>query len=106
MQKFDDLAFSIAHDLKQGPDVLLLDPRNYKPGTRLSSAMKNWPLWSLFAVALSLSVVLVVPDFREVVVPSGAIALTCAVVVAWIFVLSRAIEPIVKRVSRHRHGRE
>jgi len=68
--------------------------------------MKNWPLWSLFAVALSLSVVLVVPDFREVVVPSGAIALTCAVVVAWIFVLSRAIEPIVKWVSRHRHGRE
>ena len=91
MQKFDDLAFSIAHD-----GVLLLDPRNYKLGTRLSSAMKNWPLWSLFAVALSLSVVLVVPGFREVVVPSGAIALTCAVVVAWIFVLSRAIEPIVK----------
>jgi hypothetical protein len=84
----------------------VLDPRNYKLGTRLSSAMKNWPLWSLFAVALSLSVVLVVPDFREVVVPSGAIALTCAVVVAWIFVLSRAIEPIVKWVSRHRHGRE
>ena len=80
--------------------------RNYKTWHTVMSAMKNWPLWSLFAVALSLSVVLVVPDFREVVILSGAIALTCAVVVAWIFVLSRAIEPIVKWVSRHRHGRE
>jgi hypothetical protein len=63
--------------------------------------MKNWPLWSLFAVALSLSVVLAVPDFREVVVPSGAIALTCAVVVAWIFVFTRAIEPMLNVVSRY-----
>ena len=68
---------------------------------RLSSAMKNWPLWSLFAVALSLSVVLAVPDFRRVVVSSGAIALTCAVVVAWIFVLTRAIEPTLNMVSRY-----
>ena len=75
--------------------------RNYKGGTRLSSAMKNWPLWSLFAVALSLSVVLAVPDFRRVVVSSGAIALTCAVVVAWIFVLTRAIEPTLNMVSRY-----
>ena len=69
-------------------------------------AMKNWALWSLFAVAVSLNVVLVVPDFRRVVVPSGAVALTCAVIVAWIFVLTRAIEPIVKWVSRCRRRRE
>jgi hypothetical protein len=61
--------------------------------------MKNWPLWSLFAVAFSLSIVLAVPDFRRVVVPSDAVPLTCAVVVAWIFVLTRAIEPMLNVVS-------
>jgi hypothetical protein len=64
--------------------------------------MKNWPLWSLFAVAFSLSIVLAVPDFRRVVVPSDAVPLTCAVVVAWIFVLTRAIEPTLIAVSKYR----
>ena len=63
--------------------------------TSWERGLRNEELAAMVAlrVALSLSVVLVVPDFREVVAPSGAIALTCAVVVAWIFVLSRAIEP-------------
>ena len=56
---------------------------------------------ALGSVALSLSVVLAVPDFRRVVVPSDAVALTCAVVVAWIFVLTRAIEPTLNVVSRY-----
>jgi hypothetical protein len=66
-------------------EVLSLDPATTRLGMRLLSAMKNWPVWSRFAVALFLSVVLAVPDFRAVVVPSDAVALTCAVVVAWIF---------------------
>jgi hypothetical protein len=61
--------------------------------------MKYWALWLLFAVAVFLSVVLLVPDLRRAMVPSGAVALTCAVIVAWIFVLTRAIEPIVKWLS-------
>ena len=77
-----------------------LDPAT-RLGTRLFSEMKNWALWSLFAVALSLSIVLAVPDFRRIVVPSDAVALTCAVVVAWIFVLTRAIEPTLNVVSRY-----
>jgi hypothetical protein len=68
--------------------------------------MKNWPLWSLFAVAFSLSIVLAVPDFRTVVAPSGAVALTCAVIVAWIFVFTRSIEPTLKLVSRYRLGED
>ena len=80
-------------------------PRNYKTGHGLLFAMKNWPLWSLFAVALSLTFVLAVPDFREVVVPPGAVALTCAGVVAWIFVLTRAIEPMLNMIYRYKHGR-
>jgi CBS-domain-containing membrane protein len=68
--------------------------------------MKNWPLWSLFAVAVSLSIVLVVPDLRAVVVPSGAVALTCAVIVAWIFVITHAIDLIVKWISRYKQRRE
>jgi hypothetical protein len=63
--------------------------------------MKNWPLWSLFAVAFSLSIVLAVPDFRRVVVPSDAVPLICAVAVAWIFVLTRAIEPTLNAVSKY-----
>lgn len=86
--------------------VLSLDPATTRLGMRLLSAMKNWPVWSLFAVALFLSVVLAVPDFRAVVVQSDAVALTCAVVVAWIFVLTRAIKPTLNLVSRFRHGRE
>ena len=85
---------------------MLLDPATTRLGTRLLSAMKNWPLWSLFAVALSLSVVLAVPDFRRIVVPSDAVALTCTVVVAWIFVLTRAIEPTLDVVSRYTRSRE
>ena len=85
---------------------MVAGPATTRLGTRLLSTMKNWPLWSLFAVALSLGVVLAVPDFREVVVPSGAVALTCAVVVAWIFVLTRAIQPTLNLVSRYRYGRE
>ena len=57
-------------------------------------------------MALSLTFVLAVPDFREVVVPSGVVALTCAVAVAWIFVLTRAIEPMLNVVSRYTHGRD
>jgi hypothetical protein len=68
--------------------------------------MKSWPLWLLFPVTLSLSVILAVPGVRAAVFPSGAVALTCGVIVAWIFVLSRAIEPILKWVSRYRRGRE
>jgi hypothetical protein len=58
--------------------------------------MKHWALWLLFAVAVFLSVVLLVPDLRRAIVPSGAVALTCAVIVAWIFVLTRTIEPLAK----------
>ena len=88
--------------IKTGPSIVA-QPRNYKTGRWLTSAVKNWPLWSLFAVALSLSVVLAVPDFRRVMVPSNAVALTCAVIVAWIFVLSRAIAPTLNaRLSRLR----
>lgn len=73
--------------------------RNYKTGFTVVVSMKYWALWLLFAVAVFLSVVLLVPDLRRAMVPSGAVALTCAVIVAWIFVLTGAIEPIVKCVS-------
>jgi len=39
------------------------------------------------------------------VVPSGAVALACAVAVAWMFVLARAIDPMLKLVSRYTHYR-
>ena len=42
-----------------------MDPRDYKLGTRLSSAMKNWPLWSLFAVAFTTGLALAVTRQRS-----------------------------------------
>jgi hypothetical protein len=83
-----------------------MEPATTRLGMRLSSAMKSWPLWLLFAVALSVSVILAVPDFRAVVVPSGTMAVTCAVIVAWFFVLTRAIKPTLNLGSKYRHGRE
>jgi hypothetical protein len=68
--------------------------------------MKNWALWSLFAVAVSVTVVLAVPNFRAYVAPSNAVALACAVAVGWMFVLTRAIKPMLNVVSRHTRYRE
>jgi hypothetical protein len=70
--------------------------------TQLLSGDRNWPFWLLLALALSLSIVLAVPDFRAIVFPSGAVGVACAVIVAWIFVLSGAIRPTLQVVSKYR----
>jgi peptidoglycan/LPS O-acetylase OafA/YrhL len=69
--------------------------------TQSLSVMRKWPFWSLLALALSLSVVLAIPDLRAIVFPSGAVGVVCAVVVAWIFVLSHAIGPTLQVVSKY-----
>jgi hypothetical protein len=69
--------------------------------------IRNWSFWLLLAVALSLSVVLAIPDLRAIAFPSGAVGVACAVIVAWIFVLRQAIRPtlqVLSKYGRRRHG--
>jgi hypothetical protein len=82
-----------------------MDPATTNLGARILAAIKEWPLWTLVAVALSLSVMLAVPDFRGLLFPSVTI-LIFVVVVAWIFVVARAAQPIYDAVSAHRRHRE
>jgi hypothetical protein len=63
--------------------------------------IRNWSFWLLLAVALSLSVVLAIPDLRAIAFPSGAIGVACAVIVAWIFVLRQAIGSTLQVVSKY-----
>jgi hypothetical protein len=74
--------------------------------TRPFDAVGNWALWLLFAVALCLSVILLIPDLRAAVLPRDTIVLACAAIVAWIFALSRAIGPTRNLLSRNKHPRD
>jgi hypothetical protein len=82
-----------------------MDP---SPGiwARLLDGIKNWPLWLLVAIALALTVLVAVPDFRALVSPMAATALVFATIVAWIFVVARAAKPITDGVLKYLHYRE
>jgi hypothetical protein len=83
-----------------------MDPAAAGAGVRILAAIRNWPLWILFAVALSLTAILAVPDFRTLASPIGTVGLACAVVVAWIFTVARAVEPTFAALSAYRRQRE
>jgi hypothetical protein len=56
--------------------------------------IKDWPLWLLVAVAVSLTVFVAVPDFRHLVVsPAANSVVFYGVIVAWIFVAARGAKP-------------
>jgi hypothetical protein len=74
---------------------------------RTLAAIKEWPLWLLVAIAGSLTVLVVVPDFRNLA-PASATALVYCTIVAWIFVCARAAKPIIDAILayiRHREKR-
>lgn len=73
---------------------------------RVLDSVKNWPLWLLAAIALSLTVLVAVPDFRGLASPTTGTALLYAAIVAWIFLLARATKPITEAVLRYLHYRE
>jgi hypothetical protein len=77
-------------------------------GARILGVIKERPLWLLVAIALSLSVVLAVPDFRGLIFAT-VVPLICLVVIAWIFVIARAAKPTFDAISayrKHREGRQ
>jgi hypothetical protein len=67
---------------------------------KIAGVIKEWPLWLFVGVALSLSLFLVVPEFRELVSPTTRIGVKFATAVAWIFVASRAAGPAIQ-MGRH-----
>jgi hypothetical protein len=55
-------------------------------------------LWLFFAVAISLTAFVIVPEFQQLVSPGTAKGILFAAVVAWIFAGSRAVPPLAKYV--------
>lgn len=62
---------------------------------KAAETIKDWPLWLFVGVALSLTVLLAVPDFRELVSPSIKTGALFAATVAWILTACRAVGPAV-----------
>jgi hypothetical protein len=58
---------------------------------KVAGMVKDWPLWLFFALALSLTVFMGVPAFRNLVPDEKQPFLWFAVIAAWIFVLMRGI---------------
>jgi hypothetical protein len=83
-----------------------MDPSSTGMWARTLDAIKEWPLWMLVAIALSLTVLVAVPDFRNLASPTTGTALVYAAIVAWIFVLARAAKPITETVLTYLHYRE
>jgi hypothetical protein len=63
---------------------------------KAAETIKDWPLWLFVSIALSLTVLLAVPDFRELVSPSINTGVLFATTVAWILAASRAVGPAVR----------
>jgi hypothetical protein len=82
-----------------------MDPATANLGTKILTAIKEWPVWILFAIALSLTVILAVP-YLQAAVPISAALLICAAVVAWIFFIARATQPTVAAIMGYLQRRE
>lgn len=62
---------------------------------KLAAALKDVPLWLFTAVALSMTLLITVPEFRAQLFPSGPLGLFLTLV-AWIFVLARSTIPAIR----------
>lgn len=76
-----------------------MDPSGWL--ARALSAIKDWPLWLLVAIALALTVFVAVPAFRELASPVSTSAVLFAATAAWIFAVARAAAPIAEAVRNH-----
>jgi hypothetical protein len=83
-----------------------LEPATTGLWAKTLEAIQDWPLWFLVAVALSLSVFASVPNFRHLVSPATNGFVPYAVVVAWIFVVTRGAQPTFKAVRLYHNHRE
>jgi hypothetical protein len=83
-----------------------MDPSSSGIWTRAIDAIKEWPLWLFVAVALSMTVLVAVPDFRGLASPTTGIALLYAAIVSWIFVLARAARPATEAALTYMRYRQ
>jgi hypothetical protein len=83
-----------------------MDPSNTGMLARALDGMKQWPIWLFVAIALSLTVFVVVPDFRHLASPAASAALVYGTIVAWIFVCARAAKPLTEVALAYLHYRE
>jgi hypothetical protein len=73
---------------------------------RALDGIKQWPLWLLVAIAVSLTVLVAVPAFRSLASPTTGTVLVYATIVAWIFVGARAAKPITEAALAYLRHRE
>jgi hypothetical protein len=72
----------------------------------VAAALKDWPLSLFAAVALTLSVFLAVPEFRELVSLPVAHGILFGTVAAWIFAGCRAVTPVIRAFHAYRAASE
>ena len=60
---------------------------------KAAGILKDWPLWLFLALALSLTVFMGVPTFRNIVASDKQPIFWFAVIAAWIFVFARGAKP-------------
>ncbi len=88
--------------------IPFVEPVSATTGTwaKIAAALKDWPLWLFVAVALSLTVFALVPEFRQLASPAAGSGVLFAAIVAWIFVVCRAVTPIVHAFHAYRTASE
>lgn len=83
-----------------------MDPSNTGVLARALDGIKQWPIWLFVAIALSLTVFVVVPDFLNLAPPTLRAALVFSTIVAWIFSCARAAKPLTEVVLAYLHHRD
>ena len=72
---------------------------------KIAASLKDWPLWLFVAVALSLTVFLLVPEFRQLVPAAPRDGVLFAGVVAWILAVCKAVPSVVKHIREKLNNR-
>jgi len=70
--------------------------------TKVVDAVKQWPLWLFLAVALSLSVFIAVPAFRNLLPEGARTWVVFGMAVAWIFTATKGMATVVDAWRAHR----
>jgi hypothetical protein len=85
----------------------MIDPIN-TTGTfaKIATAVRDFPLWLLSGLAMSATVFLGVPIFRNLVSPTVDIIVLLGAVVLWILAVARGIEPSAHAIKSYVRQRE
>jgi hypothetical protein len=84
----------------------MVDPASVGVLAKIAEAITRLPLWLLVAIALSLSVLLLVPRFHDLVPPAAGTSVLFAALVGWIFVACRATVPAIEVLRARRAASE